>query len=73
MIVARRFNAGHEAEFDKVPKGRLNGRHVLREFVLPLRVQHQRAPPSDHSRASGETLAVSGRHRIEFDERYLWA
>jgi hypothetical protein len=29
MIVARRFNAGADAEIDKVPKGRLNCRHVL--------------------------------------------
>jgi hypothetical protein len=36
MIIARRFNAGYEGEFDKVPKGRLNGTHVLRQFLLPL-------------------------------------
>ena len=63
MIVARRFNAGADAKFDKVPKGRLNSRHILRQFVRPLRVQHQRAPTPDHTGASGKTLAVSGRHR----------
>jgi hypothetical protein len=29
MIVARRFNAGADAEYGKVLKGRLNCRHVL--------------------------------------------
>jgi hypothetical protein len=38
MIVARRFNAGFDAEFDKVPKGRLNG---PRHFGISLGAQHQ--------------------------------
>jgi hypothetical protein len=63
MIIARRFNAGSEAGFDIVPKGRLNGAHVLCQFLFPWRVQHQRAPPPDHAPASGETLAVYGAHR----------
>jgi hypothetical protein len=29
MAIARRFNAGLDAEIIKVPKGRLNGPHVL--------------------------------------------
>jgi hypothetical protein len=44
MIIARRFNAGSEAEFEKVPKGRMKGPQVLGQFLLPLRVQHQRTP-----------------------------
>jgi hypothetical protein len=34
MIIARRFNAGSEAGFDIVPKGRLNGAPVLRQFFF---------------------------------------
>jgi hypothetical protein len=49
----------------KVPQGRLNGRHLLPQF------QRQEA----HHRQmtfQEEFLALLKRHRIEFDERYLW-
>jgi hypothetical protein len=113
MIIARRFNAGWEAECDKVPKGRLNGPHVLRPasiacsapkvtanerqctriklsypeltpragILLLIRVYsrafavfdlcsyRQSGSPPDYPNVSGETPAVSGRHRpTEYNE-----
>jgi hypothetical protein len=60
MIIARRFNAGSEAEFEKVPKGRMNGPQVLGQFLLPWRVQHQRAPQPDHLCVSGNLRPFLG-------------
>jgi hypothetical protein len=56
------LNAGHEAEFDKVPKGRLNGRYIKNQEEHHRKVTFQE-----------EFLAFLKRHRIEFDKRYLWA
>ena len=46
-----------------VPKGRLNMSYVLREFVFPLRFQHQGMPASDPQTVAGKTLALPRRHR----------
>ncbi len=36
MGIARRFNAGMDAELDKVPQGRQNGPHIPRHLELAL-------------------------------------
>ena len=75
---------GVEFRIASVPKGRLNERHVLRELLFPLRVQHEKLldktiqyieNQEEHHRKmtfQQEFVALLKKHRIAYDERYLW-
>ena len=62
LRIARQFTAGFESEIAQVPKGRLN---PFMSYVSSY---------SHHRRMSfqEEFIALLKRHKIEYDERYLW-
>ena len=66
MRIARRFNAGTKFRVALVPKGRLNVPHVVRQFVKDQAEHHRKMSFQE------EFLALLRKHRIEYDERYLW-
>jgi hypothetical protein len=97
---SRAFQRPVEFGIAKVPQGRLNGGHVLHQFLFSLCFQHQgtfawqeaygafsvsvsqldktiayiRGQEAHHRKMTfpEEFLALLKRHRIEYDERYLW-
>jgi hypothetical protein len=57
---------GEQFHIAKVPKGRLNEGHVLRENIKSQEEHHRKMTVQE------EFLALLKKHRIAFDERYLW-
>jgi hypothetical protein len=65
MTIARRFNAGSLIRRCRSPEGTAECPYVLRQ-LRNQREHHRRVIFQE------EFLALLKKHRIEYDERYMW-